>query len=431
MKFDQGLWRPKMRVTRLALGLGAAMIAGQLLAGVAEAQNRRKAPRINLTTALGSSVASNYIEPAVTLSEDAYVFVISIDVDRRVQVLHPNETGISVKMAAQRQLHLPRFFAGYRGSGGYSNAGGGYSAYDYGAGYSDTRGTMIALASRRPFRLSSISVGGDWDVRVLERLVEDRDPHMAATLLAKFLGAPGEPIGRDVHRFAGGRHYYNSSYYSSAYYDCGYLSGSLGYARGFSSARSISYFRAAQLQQAGFGVAFIGFDACGQPQFTVYSPGIVGTPGAPPPAVGAFPVGRLPYSAPRNPLRDSATGVITGGRPTPGRYAGQNDAVTPPMSRIPDAGSASPRPQPRPEGATVSERPRVPAASPAPERAAPRHAPPPPERVSTPRPVPERSTTPAYTPPPERSSPPPPPPRAEPRVERERPAPAREPKSDG
>jgi len=59
-----------MRVTRLALGLGAAMITSQALAGVAEAQ-KRKAPRIDLRTSLGSSVASNYIEPSVTLSEDA------------------------------------------------------------------------------------------------------------------------------------------------------------------------------------------------------------------------------------------------------------------------------------------------------------------------------------------------------------------------
>jgi len=421
-----------MRVTKLALGLGAAMISSHLLAGVAGAQNNRKAPRINLTTALGSSVASNYVEPAVTLSEDAYVFVVSIDVDRRVQVLHPAETGITVKMAAKRQLHLPRFFAGYGGSGGYSSVSSvGSSAYDYGSGYSDSRGTMIALASRRPFRLSSISAGGDWNVQMLERLVEDREPYAAATMLAKLLGEPGEPIGRDVHRFAGGRHYYNSFYNNSAYYDCSYQYGSLGFARGFGSGRSISFFRAAQLQQAGYAVAFLGYDACGQPQFNVYPQALVGTPGVRPPAAGAFPRGRLPSSAPRNPLKDSVVGGITGARPTPGRYADQDDAFTPPMRGIPDAGLVSERPHPRAEGATVSERPRAPAASPAPERAAPRHSSPPPERISTPRPVPERSAAPppAYTPPPERSSPPPerssPPPRAEPAAERPRPVPAR------
>jgi hypothetical protein len=407
------------------------MITGQVFAGVAEAQNNRKAPRIHLTTGLGSSVASNYIEPSVTLSEDAYVFVISVDVDRRVQVLHPNETGISVKMAAQRQLHLPRFFAGYGGSAGFSNvSGSAYSAYDYGSGYSDTRGTLIALASRRPFRLSGISVGGDWDVRLLERLVQNRDPHMAASLLAKLVGAPGEPIGRDVYRFAGGTHYYNSFYNNSAYYDCSYLYGSLGFARGFRAGTSLAFFRAAQLQQAGFSVAFLGYDMCGQPLFNVYPPAIVGTPGGRPPAAGAFPAGRLPSSAPRNPLRDSVAGVITGARPTPGRHADRNDAFTPPMSRIPDARSVSERPHPPSEGTRVYERPRAPAASPAPERAEPRHSPPPPERVSAPRHVPERIAPPAYTPPPQQSSPPPPPPprAAEPRTER--PTPAREPKSD-
>jgi hypothetical protein len=421
-----------MRVTKLALGLGAAMITSQALAGVAEAQ-KRKAPRIDLTTSLGSSVASNYIEPAVTLSEDAYVFVISVDIDRDVQVLHPTETGIAVKMAARRQLHLPRFFAGYGGNGGYSNVSGG--SYDYGSGYSDTRGTMIALASRRPFRLSNISVGGDWDVLMLQRLVDGRDPEAAAVMLAKVLGEPGEPIGRDVYRFAGGRRYYNSFYSNSAYYDCSYLYGSLGFARGFNTGRSINFFRAGQLQQAGFVVAFAGYDACGQPVFDVYPRSFVGTPGTPgrPPATGVFPSGRIPSVAPRNPLKDTVGSVITGARPTPGRYAGQNDASTPPMTRVPDAGSVSERPHPRSEGTTVSERPRVPAATPAPERAAPRHSPPAPERVSTPRPVPERTSAPVYTPPPERASPPPPPPpppRAEPRVERERPTPAREPKSE-
>jgi hypothetical protein len=349
-------------------------------------------------------------------------------------VLHPGETGIAVKMASQRQLHLPRFFAGYGGSTGYSNVrGGGNSAYDYGSGYSDTRGTMIALASRRPFRLSNISAGRGWDVRMLERLVEDRDPHAAATMLAKLLGAPGEPIGRDVHRFAGGQHYYNSFYGNSAYYDCSYLYGSLGFARGFSAGTSISFFRAAQLQQAGFAVAFLGYDACGQPMFNVFPRGIVGTPGGRPPAAGEFPARRLPSSAPRNPLKDDGGRDLTSARPTPGRNADQDAAFTPPVNRIPDAGSVSARPHPRSEGATVSERPRPPAASPAPERAAPRQSPPPPERVSAPRHVPERTATPAYSPPPVRSSPPPPPPppRAEPRVERERPTPARERKSDG
>ena len=417
-----------MRVTRLALGLGAAMICGQVLAGTAEAQNNRKAPRIDLTTALGSAVASNYVEPAVTLSEDAYVFVISVDVDRSVQVLHPTETGMSVKMAARRQLHLPRFFGGYGAEYRYSGATDARYGNDYGSGYTDSRGTIIALASRRPFRLSSVSVGDDWNLRMLEQLVEDRDPYAAATMLAKVLGAPGEPIGRDVHRFAGGGgRYYNSGYHS-AYADCSYLYGSLGFARGFSTGRNISFFRAAQLQQAGFPVAFLGYDACGQPLFNVYQRGsIVGNPVAPRPAAGAFPSRRLPSGAPRNPLKDTVAGQITGARPTPGRYADQDDAFTPPMRRIPEADLVSERPRPRPEGATVSERPRAPAASPAPERATPRHSPPPPERVSTPRPVPERATTPppAYTPPPERSSPPPPP-RAEPAAERPRPVPAGE-----
>ncbi len=424
-----------MRVTRPGLALGSAMISCLLLAGVADAQSAgRKAPRINLNTALGGSVATNYIEPSVTLSEDAYVFVISVDVDRNIQVLHPTDIDLSVKMAAKRQLHLPRFFAGFGDGDRYSTRSGlGYASYDgYGPGYSDSRGTMIALASRRPFNLAAISAAGDWDLVELRRLVDKREPYAAASILAKYLGAPGEPIGRDVHRFAGARHYYNTFYNNAAYYDCGIYSGALGYARGFRSAYAISFFRAAQLQEAGYVVRFRGYDACGQPQFDVYPTTLVGTPPGRPPAVGAFPAGRLPSTAPRNPTKEqSASGQVVGSRPTRGGYRDGDDAPALP-ARISEPRPVPERFHPQPVGETVSERPRVTESNPAPrgggiqsERPSPpRATAPPPERVSVPRPIPERVAQPAYTPP-ERSSPPPP--RSEPSVERVRPTPAPDP----
>lgn len=420
-----------MRVTRAGLALSAAMISCLLLAGVADAQStNRKAPRINLNTALGGSVATNYIEPSVTLSEDAYVFVISVDVDRNIQVLHPTDIDLSVKMVAKRQLQLPRFFAGFGDGDRFASRGLGYASYGgYGSGYSDTRGTLIALASRRPFNLAAVSIGGDWDQIALRRLVEDREPYSAASMLAKYLGAPGEPIGRDVHRFAGGGA--QQFYASSAYYDCNPAYGAMGYGI---SGRGVGLMRAYALRQAGYQIYFLGFDGCGQPRYAVSANSIVGTPGGNQPATGAFPARRLPSSAPRNPTREqSASGQVVGSRPTRGGYTDGDDAPALP-TRISEPRPVPERFHPQPVGGTVSERPRVSGSNaeprggtvqserPTPARETP---PPPPERMSVPRHVPERPPQPAYTPP-ERSSPPPPP-RAEPSVERVRPTPAPDP----
>src|SRR3990170_5510755 len=285
-----------MRVTRVSLAVGSALISSYVFASAADAQTeRRKAPVIHLNTALGSSVVSNYIEPSIRVSEDAYVFVISVDLDRTIQVLHPGDPGISVRMSSGRQLHLPRFFAAFTDDGFVGRAGFGYAAFDgFGYGNTDTRGTMIGLASRKPFNLSAITIGGDWDLDALRRLVSDRDPYAAAAALARQLGARGEPIGRDVHRFAGGRHFYNTSYANRSYYDCATYYAPLGYARAFASGYGISYFRAAQLREAGYVVRFLGVDACGQPQFIVYSPAVAGPPPGRQPATGAFPESRLP-----------------------------------------------------------------------------------------------------------------------------------------
>lgn len=401
-----------MRMTRVVPAVFSMLISASLLAGMAQAQTAdRRAPVIHLNTALGGSVASNYVEPTVSLGEDAYVFVLLVDLDRRVSVLHPDGPDLSVRMTSERQVHLPRFFAGFADDRFVSRAGFGYAEFDAsGAGYTDTRGTMIGLASRRPFNLSAIMLGGDWDLDALSELVMNRDPHAAASALARYLGARGEPIGRDVHRFAGGRHLYNTSYASRSYYECAAYYGSVGFARGFTSGYGISFFRAAQLRDAGYAVRFVGTDACGQPQFMVYPHSVAGPPPTRPPAVGAFPQRRLPNPVPRNPTREPVTGgsTVLGSRPpSPDRYTDRPAPATPP-ARV-----AEPRTRekfhPQPATGTVYERPRLPSET---ERTPPR----PPERVAQPVYVPERIAAPRFDPPP-----PPPPPPAQ--VERERPAP--------
>lgn len=407
-----------MRIRTPGFAVASAVILCQLFSADAYAQeNRGRAPVIRLNAALGSSLVTNYIEPSIRLSEDAYVFAISVDVDRNVQVLHPDDPGISVRMSSRKQLHLPRFFAGYYQNprfAGRSMGGFGSSRYDYyEPGLSDTRGTIIALASRKPFNLDAVTTDGQWDLEEVRLLVDGRDPWSAAAMLARYLGARGEPIGRDIHRFAGAPRNYSTAFYNTAFYDCHPVYGALGYG---SYARGVSRFRAFALQQAGYRVQYIGIDACGEPRFAVVEgPNLSPAPGGRPPAAGAFPRSRVPSAVPRNPARDEAIGGRSAhARPdTRDRYPERDVNTSPSRVRTADPRRAD-RPRP-PVGVSNPERDRNPVAAP---RAPAVSSPPP--RTSEPRPV--------YRPEPqvtrERSPDPPPQPRAVESPRQEKPQPS-------
>jgi hypothetical protein len=249
-----------MRTITLASAAGSSALLLCLIASASSAQNAsRRAPLVRVYSQDGGSVVSNYVTPAIDVSEDAYVFAVMMDLDGRIQVLQPDAPGISVRLRANRQLRLPNFFAGFNApmhrTGRYPLNVLSYDSHvDMGA---DSRGTVIALASRAPFQLELIEADGDWDNSEIRRLIENRSPSSAAQALARYLGAKGEPIGRDYMRFAGAR----QSYY--AYDDLSYC----GYAYGFGSfggALSI----ANALNQGGNrrlagNRVLIGYDACG------------------------------------------------------------------------------------------------------------------------------------------------------------------------
>jgi hypothetical protein len=364
------------------LGLGAIAITASTMA----AQTQR-APRISIST---GSYASNYIEPRINLSEDAYMLVISVDLDRTVRVLHPELPGITVRMNAQRNLHLPRFFAGFvetqrNTTSPYGNYAS--SSFSYDPGYSDTRGTIIALASRRPFNLDAVVANGDWDMSAFEWIIRDRDPQSAATALAQHLGARGEPIGRDFYRFAGRGHNY-TSLYNASYYGCNPNYTTLAYYPGYPG---INSFRAGQLQQAGYNVRFIGVDACGFPRYTVDQQSLVTRPTRPP-AVGAFPPSRRPNSTPsRNPASGSPAPNGTVGTSTQSTGFPEARVIprTVPSDRTADRQFPSDRAQ-QPARGSFPERTRPTPAEPR-ERAEPAKSSPPPER---PRPVERQPHTP-------------------------------------
>jgi len=248
-----------MRTRALA---GSSALLFCLLASASSAQDvSRRAPLIRVYSQDGGGVVSNYVTPAIEVSEDAYVFAVMMDLDGRIQVLQPDAPGISVRLRANKQLRLPNFFAGFNApmqrSGRYTSNGLSYD--NFGHSGDDTRGTVIALASRAPFNLELIEADGDWDNSEIRRLIEGRSPSSAAQALARYLGAKGEPIGRDYMRFAAQRQSYYA-YDDLAYCGYGYGYGSFGGALSIASALN----RTGNRRLPGNRV-LIGYDACGLP----------------------------------------------------------------------------------------------------------------------------------------------------------------------
>jgi hypothetical protein len=295
-----------MGFAKLISAAGAAALLTCVVATQSESQEtaRKRPPVVRIYSPNGTDVinTSSYVTPVIQVGENAYVFAVAMDLDGQIRVLHPDFPGISVKLAANRQVSLPNFFAGFNqpSSGSYYSSAS-YLGYDYN-GIDDSRGTVIALASRTPFNLEKLEVGGDWNVSAIRRLIERRLPLAAAQSLAAYIGSPGEPIGRDFMRFAGGGNGYYASGYNTydacdAYY--GYGFGPLSRARALAQ---INY-----LTSRGIGYRIAGFDLCGTPivvpttrrGFTNFP---VSSPPRHPGDTTGFPKARFPHEGvPRRP----------------------------------------------------------------------------------------------------------------------------------
>lgn len=313
-----------MRGSRAASVLGVAALAVGALASSSAAQqgSSRGAPNIRVYSRSGVGVVSNYIEPAIQVSENAYVFAVSMDLDGQIQVLQPDFPGISVRIASARELRLPNFFAGFtdRMGGGtaYGRNVGDYHSMANPAQENDTRGTVIALASRAPFNLDRIASAGDWNISAIRGLIEYRSPAAAAQALASYLGARGEPIGRDYMRFAGGRQNYYASAYVGDQYEC--YSNSPSYALGVVS-------RINTLRAAGQRVSIVGYDYCGMP-IVVWGPsgrGRVFQPANPLPVDTGDSRNRLGHGAPPRSGKPPTSSAALGFFPPP------RHAATPPQ----------------------------------------------------------------------------------------------------
>lgn len=326
-----------------AVGVSAMLLCAFAAPSASQERVNQRAPIIRVYSQNGSDVlgTTTYVTPAIEVSDNAYVFAVAMDLDGQIQVLHPESPGLSVRIAAHRQLRLPNFFTGYAQQGQY---GGIFSSINdpryYRDGYLDSRGTVIALASRAPFNLEQIESGGDWDIATIRSLIEYRSPQDAAQALASYLGARGEPIGRDYMRFAGGRAYdYAYGGYPYGYY--GYDPCTAYYGYGFAPLRQVQLYR--YLSSLGQrGVRVVGYDFCG---FPILAP-VTSTPTT---ATGHFPAPRPP----RNPGDTTVfpkSRIPRGGIP---RYPGDPNAA--PQNAAPEgAFSSQQRPGVRQGDGTIS-----------------------------------------------------------------------------
>jgi hypothetical protein len=428
-----------MKTAKLAVGGSAFLLCVLAAASAAQDNANRRPPSIRVYSTNGSYAleTTSYVTPVIEVGENAYVFAVAEDADGQIQVLHPDFPGISVRMVAHKAVSLPNFFAGFSNAGRSSYLPVMYAgdvAYD--DGFQDSRGTVIALASRAPFNLERIESGGDWNMSAIRQLIENRSPLMAAQALANYIGAKGEPIGRDFLRFSSGRR--NSYYALDAYSQC-----DLYYGYAFAPTMAFNRFRAFArintLRRNG-QVRILGYDLCGTP-IVAYTPStVISQPfghrpvldstrlrprlprdrtGRPHPAQsasssaaeGVFPssrrgnlpqIGDVTITAPRG-RRSEPGQILQGYRSQPGiseapRRVPIERVTSPRMDPQPTAGQ-----QPQREPSFRELRPEPQTASPPPTRTAdpPRQSPPPPApRPSTPAPPPRVETTMQKTTPP-------------------------------
>ena len=312
----------------MAAGLSAALLATLSANVSAQTSTKARAPFIHIYSRAGQAI-SNYVEPSIEVGEDAYVFAVSIDLDGQIQVLHPEYAGLSVRLRPHRELQLKNFFAGSGRAASVYSGGGSYNNYDAGYVDDDTRGVIIALASRAPFNFDPIYAGNDWNFAAIRNLIEGRPPTVAARNLAQQIGASGEPIGRDFMRFATARDY------RYAYVPEAFLSQcDLAYAYGLGANSAASQQRTlnqiAYLRSKGQNVSVVGYDVCGRP-IVAYVP--VG-PGSP-----RLPTGRIPHGFPR----DTTVFPKTQGNPATGAFPLTRGAGTIP-SAYPGATISEERP---------------------------------------------------------------------------------------
>jgi hypothetical protein len=212
-------------------------------ASTLEADEVAGAPRIRLVVPPRGLAADQYVESSFHLSEDGYVLVVAVDMDRRVRVLYPespDETGLALRSAPHR---LTRFFSGFGPASGFG-AGFYHVAYERTQRISPFGGTgvLLAVVSDRPLQFDRlIGSDGDWDEQALSRLVVDETISGAAYALGRATVLTGQEYNTDYTTFSGGRSFGVYAFASRLdRCDLGYAFGSSYDAYGYGWNRNVS-----------------------------------------------------------------------------------------------------------------------------------------------------------------------------------------------
>jgi hypothetical protein len=232
-------------------------------------------PRVRLTV-LGSPVASRYVDASFQVPEGAFVMVVAVDLDRRIRVVFPEKPDQSGFVARNNSTHMTRFFTGF----GYARNFGRYSSF-YSVSQPITRysggGVLLAIASDKPLQFDRlIDSDGEWNEKLLERVVFDVSARTAARALGKAVTIAGQEFGLDYSSFRG----FNSgisSFASNGFNDCsgfddfGYTGYDGGYVSGYSlggSGAPVVYFQQGGVVYAQYQYA----SRCGRPQYSAPVP---------------------------------------------------------------------------------------------------------------------------------------------------------------
>ena len=349
--------RPDDAQTRYQRVLDSVAVASSL-----EGDEVATAPRIRLIVPPATYASTSYLEASFHLSEDAYVLVAVVDLDRRVRVLYPESPDQSGFAAKSNRNRLSRFFAGFGGS-----RWGSVSRYDVTQRNSpfSGEGVLLAVASDRPLQLERlIDADGDWDEHEFAQLLFDQSLGSAAHSLARAVVLTGQEYNTDYTTFNGGRTgSAHGTFAWNSFGGCGYGFGSFG---GYAG-------------DDGIGTAFVGFyerggrtyaryaqggASCGRPIY--YDVPVYSLPRPIPPvdttshdSTAATPRHRVP-GAPRLPsvtsenvatpvsrrLAAPRPGAGADGRPHPPIVAGLRFRQLRPTERQPSEGRPEPRSQP-------------------------------------------------------------------------------------
>jgi hypothetical protein len=137
-------------------------------------------PRVHLAL----SRTDSYVDPKFSVSFDAYVMVVAIDLDRKVQVLFPATPVDSGFVKQGTSLTLLRFYAGF-GKAARSD--------DADARAQSRGGRILAIASNRPLQYDRfMSSDVDWDVTKLRTVVSHITVGGAANSLGHSLMVKGQ-----------------------------------------------------------------------------------------------------------------------------------------------------------------------------------------------------------------------------------------------